>query len=74
MLFVVADKFGEPIVVDSEAVRLQPGVLQPEDAEAEGRVEDVGFDSIERIILGPLGGIPAARPGIGIGRLGQELL
>jgi hypothetical protein len=71
---VVADKFGEPVVVNAKAVCLQPRVLQPEDAEAEGRVEHVGLDPVGGIVLHPFRRVPAAGPGIGVGRLGQEFL
>ena len=73
VLLVVADVFGEPVVVGAEAIGLQPGILEPEDAEAQGRVEDVGLDAVERVVLLPLGWVPAAGPGVGIGGLGQEL-
>ena len=51
----IADKLGEPVVVGPEAVGLQPGILEPEDAEAERRVEDVGLDAVDCIVLDPLG-------------------
>ena len=72
MLSVIADKFGEPVVVNAEAIGLQPGVFQPEDAESQGRVQHVSIDPVDRIVLLPLGRVPAARPRVGIGRLGQE--
>ena len=70
----MADKLGEPVVVDAEAIGLEPGILQPEDAKAQRRVENVALDPVDRIVLDPLGRVPAARPRIGIGRLGQEFL
>src|SRR5262249_38357311 len=51
----------------------EPGVLQPEDAEAQGRVEHVGFDAVDLVVLQPLRWIPAAGPRVAVRALGQEL-
>src|SRR5262249_42171113 len=64
---------GQPVVVDAEALLLEPGVLEPEDAEAERGIEHVGFHTVPLVVLQALRRIPAARPRVGVGALGQKL-
>lgn len=57
----------------AEKYRLQRRIAQPENAETESRIKDVGLDPVEFVVLQTLGRVSAARAGIGIGGLGQEL-
>jgi hypothetical protein len=52
---------------------LEPGVLQPEEAEAEGGVEHVRLDAIQLVVLETLRRDPAAGARVGVGGLGEEL-
>src|SRR5207302_10074171 len=62
-LWRIASIFGEPVVIDTEAVRLQFAILDPENTKPERCVEDIRLDAVEFVILEPLGRVPAARPG-----------
>src|SRR5262245_15962050 len=69
----VAAVRGEPVVVDAEALLLKPGVLEPEDTEAERRVEHVRLDAVPLVILETLARIPSSRPRIGVRALREKL-
>src|SRR5207249_3494241 len=59
--FVGADHRGEAEVVDAEEGALELRVLDPEQPEAERRVEDLALDAINVHVLYPRRRVPAAR-------------
>src|SRR5262249_29922341 len=63
----------QPVVVDAEAVLLQPGILEPEQPEAESRVEHVRLYAIELVVLQPLARIPPSWTRVGIRASREEL-
>jgi hypothetical protein len=70
---VVAAELAEPAVVCVEAGALQVAVGHPEQAHAEARVQHLGVDAVELLVLDALDRVPAARPR-GLVALVEQLL
>src|SRR5713226_5904870 len=58
----MAAEFGHPIVVGREARLLEPWVVQAEQRHTECGVEDLGFDSVDVLVLNSFHRVPTARP------------
>src|SRR5215510_10729787 len=70
----ITAKLGEPIVVNSETGSLKAGVLDPEHAKTQGRIEHVSSHAILVHIFYTLGRIPSATMRASVGEFFQESL
>src|SRR5215510_5005782 len=58
----MAAEFGDPVIVGAETCLLETCVIQTEQRHAERSVENLGFDSIDLLVLNPFHRVPTAWP------------